>query len=42
MGRVPLASPLLYLGILLVEAGVLVTVTGAMIALFYAFVERGR
>ena len=31
-----------HLGILLVEAGVLVTVAGAMIALFYAFVERGR
>jgi multicomponent Na+:H+ antiporter subunit B len=30
------------LGILLVEAGVLVTVSGTMIALFYAFVERGR
>lgn len=31
-----------HLGIILVEAGVLVTVAGAMIALFYAFVERGR
>jgi multicomponent Na+:H+ antiporter subunit B len=30
------------LGILLVEAGVFVTVSGTMIALFYAFVERGR
>jgi multicomponent Na+:H+ antiporter subunit B len=30
------------LGILLVEAGVLVTVAGTMTALFYAFVERGR
>lgn len=30
------------LGILLVELGVLVTVAGTMIALFYAFVERGR
>ncbi len=30
------------LGILLVEIGVLVTVAGTMIALFYAFVERGR
>jgi len=29
-------------GILIVEAGVLVTVAGTMIALFYAFVERGR
>jgi len=29
-------------GILLVELGVLVTVAGTMIALFYAFVERGR
>lgn len=28
------------LGIFLVEAGVLVTVSGTMIALFYAFVER--
>jgi multicomponent Na+:H+ antiporter subunit B len=31
-----------HLGILLVEAGVLVTVAGTMISLFYAFVERGR
>jgi multicomponent Na+:H+ antiporter subunit B len=31
-----------HLGILLVEAGVFVTVAGTMIALFYAFVERGR
>jgi multicomponent Na+:H+ antiporter subunit B len=30
------------LGILLVELGVLVTVSGTMTALFYAFVERGR
>ena len=30
------------LGILLVEAGVLITVSGTMTALFYAFVERGR
>lgn len=30
------------IGILLVEVGVLVTVAGTMIALFYAFVERGR
>jgi multicomponent Na+:H+ antiporter subunit B len=30
------------LGILLVEAGVLITVAGTMTALFYAFVERGR
>lgn len=30
------------LGIFLVEAGVLVTVTGTMTSLFYAFVERGR
>lgn len=30
------------LGILLVEFGVLVTVTGTMIAIFYAFVGRGR
>lgn len=30
------------LGIFLVEAGVLITVTGTMISLFYAFVERGR
>jgi multicomponent Na+:H+ antiporter subunit B len=29
-------------GILLVEAGVLVTVASTMIALFYAFSERGR
>lgn len=29
-------------GILLVELGVLITVTGTMIALFYAFAERGR
>jgi multicomponent Na+:H+ antiporter subunit B len=31
-----------HLGIMLVEAGVLVTVSGTMISLFYAFVERGR
>jgi multicomponent Na+:H+ antiporter subunit B len=30
------------LGIFLVEAGVFVTVSGTMTALFYAFVERGR
>jgi multicomponent Na+:H+ antiporter subunit B len=30
------------LGIMLVEAGVLVTVAGTMTAIFYAFVERGR
>ena len=30
------------LGIFLVEAGVLVTVSGTMCSLFYAFVERGR
>ena len=30
------------LGIFLVEAGVLVTVSGTMTAVFYAFVERGR
>ena len=30
------------LGIFLVEAGVLVTVTGTMVSIFYAFVERGR
>jgi multicomponent Na+:H+ antiporter subunit B len=30
------------LGILLVEAGVLITVAGTMTAIFYAFVERGR
>jgi multicomponent Na+:H+ antiporter subunit B len=29
-------------GIFLVEAGVLITVSATMIALFYAFVERGR
>jgi multicomponent Na+:H+ antiporter subunit B len=29
-------------GIFFVEAGVLVTVSGTMTALFYAFVERGR
>ncbi len=29
-------------GILLVEAGVLVTVASTMLALFYAFAERGR
>jgi len=29
-------------GILLVELGVLITVSGTMTALFYAFVERGR
>lgn len=30
------------LGIFLVEVGVLVTVAGTMVSLFYAFVERGR
>jgi multicomponent Na+:H+ antiporter subunit B len=30
------------LGIFLVEAGVLITVSGTMTAIFYAFVERGR
>ena len=30
------------IGIFLVEAGVLITVAGVMIAVFYAFVERGR
>jgi multicomponent Na+:H+ antiporter subunit B len=30
------------LGILLVEFGVLITVSGTMVSLFYAFVERGR
>jgi multicomponent Na+:H+ antiporter subunit B len=30
------------LGIFLVEAGVFITVSGTMTALFYAFVERGR
>ena len=29
-------------GIIIVEIGVLITVAGTMIALFYAFVERGR
>jgi multicomponent Na+:H+ antiporter subunit B len=29
-------------GIMLVEAGVLVTVSGTMLSIFYAFVERGR
>ena len=31
-----------HLGIFVVEIGVAVTVSGTMIALFYAFVERGR
>lgn len=31
-----------HIGILLVEAGVLVTVTGTMIAIFYTFSNRGR
>jgi multicomponent Na+:H+ antiporter subunit B len=31
-----------HLGIFLVEAGVFVTVSGTMTALFYAFVNRGR
>jgi multicomponent Na+:H+ antiporter subunit B len=30
------------LGIFLVETGVLITVSGTMTAIFYAFVERGR
>jgi multicomponent Na+:H+ antiporter subunit B len=30
------------LGIFLVEAGVLITVSGTMTAIFYAFAERGR
>ena len=30
------------LGIFVVEIGVAVTVSGTMVALFYAFVERGR
>jgi multicomponent Na+:H+ antiporter subunit B len=30
------------LGIFLVEAGVLITVSGTMTAIFYAFSERGR
>jgi multicomponent Na+:H+ antiporter subunit B len=30
------------LGIMLVEIGVLITVCGTMVSLFYAFVERGR
>jgi len=31
-----------HLGILLVEIGVLVTVAATMVAIFYAFLERGR
>ncbi|HYC66314.1 MAG TPA: Na(+)/H(+) antiporter subunit B [Reyranellaceae bacterium] len=31
-----------HLGIFLVEVGVLVTVSGTMTAIFYAFIERGR
>ncbi len=31
-----------YWGVFVVEIGVLVTVTGAMISIFYAFVMRGR
>jgi multicomponent Na+:H+ antiporter subunit B len=31
-----------HLGIFVVELGVAVTVSGTMVALFYAFVERGR
>ena len=31
-----------HLGILIVEIGVLVTVAGTMIAIFYAFADRGR
>ena len=34
--------PARHLGILLVELGVFVTVSGTMTSLFYAFVERGR
>jgi len=30
------------LGILLVEIGVMITVSGTMVSIFYAFVERGR
>jgi multicomponent Na+:H+ antiporter subunit B len=30
------------LGVMLVEAGVLVTVCGTMIAIFYTFADRGR
>jgi len=30
------------LGVMLVEAGVLVTVSGTMVAIFYAFAARGR
>jgi multicomponent Na+:H+ antiporter subunit B len=41
----PLASDPVHgheLGIFIVELGVLITVAGTMMALFYAFVERGR
>lgn len=31
-----------HLGILLIETGVLITVSSTMIAIFYAFAERGR
>lgn len=31
-----------HLGILLVESGVIITVASTMVAIFYAFVERGR
>lgn len=31
-----------YWGILAVEAGVMITVTGALVAIFYAFATRGR
>ena len=31
-----------HLGILIVETGVIVTVASTMVAIFYAFVERGR
>ncbi len=31
-----------HLGIILIEAGVIITVAGTMIAIFYAFVERSR
>jgi multicomponent Na+:H+ antiporter subunit B len=30
------------LGVLIIETGVLITVAGAMTAIFYAFAERGR
>jgi len=31
-----------HLGIILIEVGVITTVAGTMLAIFYAFVERGR